>query len=77
VVELFDKDRKTLVYEAIDLDQLRPDWDSHNSPFRHVYLIHNIPPESRSLLIYFWNKKKALINHISGEVTFKLASGTK
>lgn len=77
VVELFDKDRKTLVYEAIDLDQLRPDWDSNNSPFRHVYLIHNIPPESRSLLIYFWNKKKALINHISGEVTFKLASGTK
>ncbi len=77
VVELFDEDRKTLVYEAIDLDQLRPHWDNNNSHFRHVYLIYNIPPQSRSLLIYFWNKKKAFINHISGEVTIKLASGTK
>jgi hypothetical protein len=77
VVELFDEDRKTLAYEAIDLDQLRPDWDNNNSHFRHVYLIRNISPESRSLLIYFWNKKKAMINHISGETTIKLAPGTK
>jgi len=71
VVEVFDKDRKSLVYDAIDLDQLQPQWDQAHQQFRHVLLIPEMPPESESILMYLWNKKKVQVNIPEGSLTIK------
>jgi hypothetical protein len=73
VVEVFDEKRKTLAYEAIDLDQLRPSWDSQNHLFRHVILIHHLPQESKSVLLYFWNKKKSPVKILAGRTDIKIS----
>jgi hypothetical protein len=72
VVEVFDINRKTLAYEAIDLDQLKPAWGRENQSFRHVILIHNIPNGSARILLYFWNKKKASIVITNGSTIVKI-----
>jgi len=74
VVEVFDINRKSLAYEAIDLDQLKPSWDRENQSFRHVILIHNIPNGSARILLYFWNKKKAPMHILEGSTTIKIAN---
>lgn len=56
VVEAFDSNRKTLKYEAIDLDQLKPKWTGSEDHLKHSILISGIPDEATSLLLYFWNK---------------------
>jgi hypothetical protein len=56
VFEAFDSNRRSLVYEAIDLDQLKPEWTGEYDLFKHSMLIGGIPEEAESLLLYFWNK---------------------
>lgn len=75
VVEVFDENRKTLAYEAIDLDQLQPHWDQPNHLFRHVMLIYDIPQVSKTILLYFWNKEKASVEILAGRVTIKISTG--
>lgn len=77
VVEVFDSKRKTLAYEAIDLDQLRPAWDIQNHIFRHVILFSDIPLETRSILLYFWNKKKVPVRILAGQIDYKLSVDPK
>jgi hypothetical protein len=56
VLEAFDPSRRSLMYEAIDLDQLKPEWTGADDLFKHSMLISGIPEEAESLLLYFWNK---------------------
>jgi hypothetical protein len=56
VVEAFDPNRRSLMYEAIDLDQLKAKWTGADDLFKHSMLISGIPEEAESLLLYFWNK---------------------
>ncbi len=77
VVEVFDENRKALEYEAIDLDQLQPEWDQSNHLFRHVIFVHDIPKESKTILLYLWNKKKVPVDISAGEVTIKSFPGIK
>jgi hypothetical protein len=70
-IEVFDENRKSLSYQAIDLDLLQPSWGESNHLFRHVMLIHDIPTGSKTILLYIWNKKKALVYIPAGEVTIK------
>ncbi|MCK9400327.1 MAG: hypothetical protein M0Q51_10105 [Bacteroidales bacterium] len=74
VVEVFDENRNTLAYEAIDLDHLHPVWDQHNHLFRHVMIIHDIPQESKTILIYLWNKEKVRIAIYEGYTIFKITN---
>lgn len=75
VVELFDRNRKSLAYEAIDLDLLQPAWNQQHHVFRHVLLIHDIPLGSETILLYFWNKKKAPVRILAGRATIKITKG--
>jgi hypothetical protein len=74
VVEVFDSKRKTLAYEAIDLDMLRPAWDHQNHNFRHVILFHGIPVETRSVLLYFWNKEKVPVRILAGKTKILISN---
>jgi hypothetical protein len=74
VVEVFDSNRKTLVYEALDLDQLRPAWDKQNHLFRHVMLISDIPMQSKSVLLYIWNKKQVQVSILSGNTNIWISN---
>jgi hypothetical protein len=77
VVEVFDGNREPLAYEAIDLDQLQPVWDKQHHLFRHVLLVGHIPPESETALVYFWNKKKAPVNILAGQLNIYISEGSK
>ena len=77
VVEVLDKDRKSLAYEAIDLDQLQPIWNEAHQLFRHVLMISNLPPQSESIIMYLWNQKKVPVYISSAEVTVKSSAGSK
>jgi hypothetical protein len=57
VAEVFDQNRKNLIYEALDLDQLRPEWRGNHNRLHHVLVLGLIPENARSLLIYAWNKR--------------------
>ncbi len=67
VVEIFDEDRNMLIYEAIDLDQLKPAWNDESDYFRHSMIIRDIPPVANALLLYFWSKHP---------VTYTIKEGT-
>lgn len=74
VVEVFDSARNNLCYEAIDLDQIRYVWRKDKSSFCHSLLIHDIPVQAKSLVLYFWNKKEKRINITQMKVTFSFIS---
>ena len=77
VIEVFDDNRKSLSYQAIDLELLQPCWDQSNHLFRHVMLFHDIPKESKMILLYIWNKKKAPVYIPAGRLTIKRSKETK
>jgi hypothetical protein len=77
VVEVFDSLRNNLCYEAIDLDQLRCVWSTSNGKFTHSLLIHHIPLQAESLVLYFWNKNEKRMNITRATITFSYISKTE
>lgn len=71
VAEVSDQNRKNLKYEAIDLDQLRPEWHNGSSYLHHTMVISNIPGDAKSLLLYFWNKRGVEFTVQTGKITLK------
>jgi hypothetical protein len=69
--EVFDQNRKQLKYEAIDLDQLRPEWHDGNSYLHHIMVISDIPGDARSVVLYLWNKTEAEFSIHTAKVTVK------
>jgi len=55
--EVFDLNRNILIYEAINLDQLKPVWDE-TGIVKHVIVIGEVPREAQRLLMYVWNKRE-------------------
>jgi hypothetical protein len=74
VVEIFDENRKSLSYQAIDLELLQPSWDRSNNLFRHVILFSNIPKESKLVLLYIWNKEKVPVMITEATTTIKISN---
>jgi hypothetical protein len=69
VVEVFDNQRNNLIYEAIDLDQLKRRWLPKQGHFKHSLVIQNIPQQAESLILYIWNKNKEPISIFDCQVT--------
>jgi hypothetical protein len=68
VAEVFDSTRKSVRYEALDLDQLRLRWNRKSDKVHHVLMIHKLPPESKTLAVYFWNKRMAPYSLANGKI---------
>jgi hypothetical protein len=71
VAEVFDQNRKNLKYEAIDLDQLRPEWNAGNNRLHHTMIISDIPKDGRSVQLYLWNKREVEFTIMHAKVTVK------
>jgi hypothetical protein len=71
VAEVFDQNREKLKYEAIDLDQLRPEWNDGNSHLHHTMVISDIPGNARSVQLYLWNKREVEFSVQTAKVTVK------
>jgi hypothetical protein len=69
VTEVFDQNKKNLNYEAIDLDQLRPQWHDAGSHLHHTMVIGDIPVGAKSGLIYLWNKRGVDYTLGTGKIT--------
>jgi len=69
VVEVFDNQRNNLIYEAIDLDQLKRRWIPGQGHFKHSLVIQNIPHQAETLILYIWNKKLVPISIFDCQVT--------
>jgi hypothetical protein len=59
VIDVCDKDGKSLVYEYICLNWLKLHYSGKEQNFINGMLIHKIPPEAASIKSYIWNLDKA------------------
>ena len=55
-VQVFDKANNTIVYRAIDLDQLKSFWDGRKHNFHHSMVLEEVPSGAERLIIYSWDK---------------------
>ncbi len=68
VCELQDSTGTTIHLEALNLDQIQPDWNRDANAIHHSLLLTPIPEISSSLLVYFWNKRKVEFQIIKGKI---------
>jgi hypothetical protein len=58
VVNIWDKDHKSLRYEYIHLNWLRNSWKGEAGNFSNCMLVYQVPPEAVKYEIYLWNIDK-------------------
>jgi hypothetical protein len=59
VIDVGDKDGKSLAYEYISLNWLKLHYEGNSTNFINGMLIHKLPPEAVSIKSYIWNLDKA------------------
>jgi hypothetical protein len=58
VIDVSDKDGKSLAYEYISLNWLKLHYEGNSTNFINGMLIHKLPPEAVSIKSYIWNLDK-------------------
>ncbi|NOX47460.1 MAG: hypothetical protein GXO89_10850 [Chlorobi bacterium] len=68
VCEIRNSVGKKIKSEALDLDQMQPEWNKEANSIHHSLLLSPITDSSSSLLVYIWNKRKEEFRFVRGEV---------
>ncbi len=72
VIDVADKDGKSLAYEYISLNWLKLHYEGNSTNFINGMLIHKLPPEAVSIKSYIWNLEKATYSVKGNVYLFKL-----
>lgn len=68
VIELSDESGKKLYYDYFPLDWTKTEWDGD---FKYQMPIHNIPQETKRIVVYLWNRSKKEFEVSQGTVKFE------
>jgi hypothetical protein len=68
VCTVYDKENETVRYEFVPFDWYRTSWSHSGKPFTNGMLIHELPENAESMVIYIWNIRKKQFGITEGQM---------